>query len=78
LVDWDDKEKFRQTFTDIIQAMQDEEMIELKNSPTYFNINWLGLHPITLVPSFVLLFVPILKQPSVFFLSTIQFIEQIL
>ncbi len=78
MVDWDEEEKFRQTFTDIIQAMRDEEMIELRNSPTNFNINWLRLPSITLVPSFVWSFVPISKQPLVFLLSTVQSIKQIL
>jgi hypothetical protein len=58
--------------------MQDEEMLELRNSPTYFNTNWLGLPSITLVPSFVLSFVPISKQPLVFLPSIVQSIEQIL
>jgi hypothetical protein len=78
LVDWDEEEKFCQTFTNTIQAMQNEEMIELRNSPIDFNTNWLGLPSITLVPSFVLSFIPISKQPSVFFPSTVQYIEQIL
>jgi hypothetical protein len=55
--------------------MQDEEMIELRNLPIDFNTNWLGLPSINLVTSFVLSFVPISKQPSVFLPSNVQSIE---
>lgn len=75
LIDWEEEEKFHQTFTNTIQAMQDEEMAELRNLPIDFNTNWLGLPSITLVPSYVPLFVPISKQPSIFLPFNVQSIE---
>ncbi len=76
-IDCDEKEKLRQRLTNIMQAMQDEEMIELRNQPIDFDINQLRLHTLTLVPLLVLLFVPISKQPSVFIPFIVQFVEYI-
>jgi len=38
-IDCDEKEKLHQRLTNIMQAMHDEEMIELRNQPIDFDIN---------------------------------------
>jgi hypothetical protein len=58
-----------------MQTMRDEKMIELRNQPIDFDINWPRLPTLTLVPLLVLLSIPISKQLSVFLPSTDQFVQ---